>query len=165
MKSDNRKIMLKYPQIVMKISTNNQHFINFKSMKTNIFILIACTLSSLAFSQTRTTITINSRKIEQINAIEAHKIGDTKNDIQSTDHNGWYLMNGRAITDLPLPLQKKASILGFKEHLSDAENVSLPKNTQPLNTDRSGSVSGKSTSESSAVVLEVTSNRFIYLGV
>lgn len=175
MESHNRKIILKDPQILMRVITMTQHFINFESMRTNIFIIIACTFSGLAFSQTRTTIvntTATAQKIEQINAVETPMIGDTKNDIQSTDHNGWYLMNGRAIADLPVSLQKKANTLGFKEHLGEAEKASLP------NTDRSGSVSGrsgsvsgrsgtvsgKSASESPAVISNVTSNRFIYLG-
>lgn len=177
----NMKIRLKYPQILMRILTEAQQFKNFEPVRTNIFIFLAIIISGLGFSQTKTARLApagNSQKIEKMSAVETPTIGETKNDTQSADHNGWYLINGRAITDLPVTLQKKATTLGFKEYLSDveskaigntnAENPPSPKSNQPLNPARSGSVSGRSGSVSgkstTVVVSDVTSNRFIYLG-
>lgn len=175
------KIMLKYLQILTRILTENQKFKNFEPMRINIFIFLAIIISGLGFSQTKTASVApasNSQKIEKMSAVKTPTIGETKNDTQSSDHNGWYLINGRAIADLPVTLQKKATELGFKEYLSDveskvigntnAENPPSPKNTQPLNPARSGSVSGRSGSVSgkstTVVVSDVTFNRFIYLG-
>lgn len=185
--SVSKKTILKYPQILMRILITAQQVKNFESMRTNIFIILAFTISGLGFSQTRTAnvnTTVNSQKTEQMTSVETPAIGDIKNDAQSTDHNGWYLMNGRAIADLPMPLQKKANTLGFKERLTEserteqqvaavsAENGALPKNGQVLNANRSGSVSGRSGSVSGKSIAEAStlvssdaaSNRFIYLG-
>lgn len=155
-------------------------------MRTNILIILAFTIYGLGFSQARTVnvnMAANSQKIEKITAVETPAIGDIKNDIQTEDHNGWYVMNGRAIADLPMPLQKKANTLGFKERLTEserkeqqiadvhAENGTSPKNGQVLDnrsgsvSGRSGSVSGKSIAESSTLISsDAASNRFIYLG-
>lgn len=156
-------------------------------MRTNILIILAFTIYGLGFSQARTAnvnTAANSQKIEKSTRVETPAIGDIKNDIQTEDHNGWYLMNGRAIADLPMPLQKKANTLGFKERLTEserkeqqiadvhAENGTSPKNSQGLDTNRSGSVSGrsgsvsgKSIAESSTLISsDAASNRFIYLG-
>ncbi|SHK76135.1 hypothetical protein SAMN05444267_1007131 [Chryseobacterium polytrichastri] len=182
-----QRTILKYPQILIRILTLAQQFKNFESMRTNIFIIIAFIMYGLGFSQARTAnvnMAANSQKTENITAVETPAIGDIKNDIQSIDHNGWYLMNGRAITDLPMSLQKKAITLGFKERLTEserkeqqvaainAENGTPPKNGQTLNINRSGSVSGRSGSVSGKSIAEgatlvssdAASNRFIYLG-
>lgn len=56
------------------------------------------------------------------------KFGDIKNGFQSTDHNGWFIVNGRAISTLAVNPQTVATALGFTTNLPDATDRFL-KNT------------------------------------
>ncbi|MCG2611194.1 hypothetical protein LZZ90_06715 [Flavobacterium sp. SM15] len=47
-------------------------------------------------------------------------IGDIKHSIVTTDHNGWYLLNGRNTSTLPVKAQTNASSIGFGTTLPDA---------------------------------------------
>jgi len=49
-------------------------------------------------------------------------IGDVKHGYQSGDHNGWYLLDGRALTLLPGIAQTNASNLGITVNLPNAIN-------------------------------------------
>lgn len=49
-------------------------------------------------------------------------IGDVKHGYQSGDHNGWYLLDGRALTLLPTIAQTNAGNLGITVNLPDANN-------------------------------------------
>lgn len=46
--------------------------------------------------------------------------GDIKTGFQAADHQGWYLLNGRAVTSLPVNTQSRAISLGFASNLPDA---------------------------------------------
>ncbi|GAB0156020.1 hypothetical protein CHRYSEOSP005_12820 [Chryseobacterium sp. Alg-005] len=70
------------------------------------------------------------------------KIGDIKNGFQNTDHNGWYLLNGRAITTLATHPRSRATALGFTTNLPDASDRFL-KTTN--GTDNIGTSSGADT--------------------
>ncbi|WP_052476972.1 hypothetical protein [Nonlabens marinus] len=48
--------------------------------------------------------------------------GDIKHGFQTTDHQGWYLLNGRAISTLPATAQSAAQSLGFSSNLPNATN-------------------------------------------
>lgn len=50
-----------------------------------------------------------------INSIKSvsSKFGDVKHGLEAADHNGWYLMNGRAVSTLPTVAQVGASTLGI----------------------------------------------------
>ena len=48
--------------------------------------------------------------------------GDIKQGFQPTDHNGWYLLDGRAINTLPANAQVNALDLGFAGNIPDATN-------------------------------------------
>lgn len=54
--------------------------------------------------------------------------GDIKNGFQSADHNGWYLLNGRAVSTLAVNPRARAAALGFSTNLPDASDRYL-KNT------------------------------------
>lgn len=54
--------------------------------------------------------------------------GDIKNGFQSADHNGWYLLNGRAVSSLATNPRARAVALGFSSNLPDASDRYL-KNT------------------------------------
>lgn len=46
--------------------------------------------------------------------------GDIKNSARTVDHSGWYLLNGRAISTLPVNAQAAASALGFTGNIPNA---------------------------------------------
>ncbi len=50
------------------------------------------------------------------------KIGDIKYSYSISDHSGWYLLNGRAITSLPANAQNVANGLGMSGNIPDATN-------------------------------------------
>jgi microcystin-dependent protein len=45
------------------------------------------------------------------------EIGDIKDSYQTSDHAGWYLLNGRAITSLSATAQANAATLGFSANI------------------------------------------------
>jgi hypothetical protein len=63
--------------------------------------------------------------------------GDIKSGLQLQDHNGWVLLDGRAISTLSSSQQALAGSLGFTQNLPDASNSVLMQNPSVL-----GSVSG-----------------------
>lgn len=46
--------------------------------------------------------------------------GDIKSSVHPSDHNGWYLLNGRSVSQLPSSAQTSAAGLGFTISLPDA---------------------------------------------
>ncbi|SCY23280.1 hypothetical protein SAMN05192588_1794 [Nonlabens sp. Hel1_33_55] len=68
--------------------------------------------------------------------------GDIKNGFQPTDHNGWYLLDGRPVTNLPNDARLSAVSLGFVNNLPNATNRIL----KARNTGETlGATSGNST--------------------
>jgi hypothetical protein len=63
--------------------------------------------------------------------------GDVKTGFQTTDHSGWILLDGRAISSLSPDQQAQATALGFGANLPDATDAYLSQNGTAL-----GSVSG-----------------------
>jgi len=53
---------------------------------------------------------------------EPQKIGDIKSSINTTDHDGWYLLNGRNISDLPTAAQTHATELGYNTVIPDSRD-------------------------------------------
>ncbi len=49
-------------------------------------------------------------------------VGDVKHGYQNADHNGWYLVDGRALTLLPANAQANAASLGIVANLPNAAN-------------------------------------------
>ena len=72
---------------------------------------------------------------------EFFDIGDIKPSYSTADHDGWYLLDGRAITSLPAAAQNNASaILGITTSLPDATNrYSIGTTAAP------GSITGSNT--------------------
>ncbi len=50
------------------------------------------------------------------------KIGDIKSSVSTTDHDGWYLLNGRNISTLPAAIQTNAINLGFATVLPNSSD-------------------------------------------
>lgn len=48
------------------------------------------------------------------------QLGELKYSFTTTDHDGWYLLNGRAITTLSVTAQSAASIIGYAANIPDA---------------------------------------------
>lgn len=53
------------------------------------------------------------------------KIGDIKHSFATTDSNGWYLLNGRAVTSLPAIPKANAITLGYATNLANTDNTFL----------------------------------------
>ncbi|WP_323787917.1 hypothetical protein [Psychroserpens sp.] len=66
--------------------------------------------------------------------------GDIKQGFQTSDHNGWVLLDGRAVTSLTASQITRAISLGFGTNLPDATNAFLVQNGTGL-----GSVSSSNT--------------------
>jgi hypothetical protein len=66
--------------------------------------------------------------------------GDVKTGFQSTDHNGWIKLDGRAKSSLSASQQARATALGFGTNLPDASNSYLSQNGAAM-----GAVSGSNT--------------------
>jgi hypothetical protein len=66
--------------------------------------------------------------------------GDVKSGFQSTDHNGWIKLDGRAKSSLSASQQARATALGFGTNLPDASNSYLSQNGAAM-----GAVSGSNT--------------------
>lgn len=49
-------------------------------------------------------------------------LGDIKQSVLTADHDGWYLVDGRAVTLLPTAAQNNATTLGFTTSLPDAND-------------------------------------------
>jgi hypothetical protein len=55
----------------------------------------------------------------------AFEIGDVKSGFQTTDHNGWIKLDGRAVSTLTATQQANAATLGFAANLPNAALCSL----------------------------------------
>lgn len=64
--------------------------------------------------------------------------GDIKNSARTADHNGWYLLNGRAISTLPANAQVVTTALGFVNNIPNATDRVL----KMLNTTETIGVTG-----------------------
>ncbi|WP_026981254.1 hypothetical protein [Flavobacterium suncheonense] len=53
------------------------------------------------------------------------KIGELKHSFATSDHNGWYLMNGRNTNTLSANAQANATALGFSSNLPDMADIFL----------------------------------------
>lgn len=56
-------------------------------------------------------------------------IGDIKHSASTIDHNGWYLLNGRSVNDLPSVAKNNAIKLGFNMLLPNAADCFLKAKT------------------------------------
>lgn len=70
-------------------------------------------------------------------AVSSATFGDIKTGIQTTDHNGWVKLDGRAKSTLTASQQAQATALGIGANLPDAANAYLVQNGSTL-----GGVSG-----------------------
>jgi hypothetical protein len=68
--------------------------------------------------------------------------GDIKHSARAADHGGWYLLNGRAISTLPVAARAAAASLGFTGNIPNATNRVLKTKT---GAETIGSVGGVNT--------------------
>ena len=69
-----------------------------------------------------------------VNTQAMASIGDVKSGIQTADHSGWVLLNGRPITTLSANQQAVANTLGLTGNLPDASNAYLSQNGGAMGT-------------------------------
>lgn len=74
-----------------------------------------------------------------IDASSVYRYGDMRYSSLAADHNGWYLLNGRALSSLPANAQARAAILGISGNLPNAANKYMKQGT-PGATTGAGSV-------------------------
>ena len=60
--------------------------------------------------------------------------GDVKTGFQTTDHNGWVKLNGRAKSTLSTTQQAQANALGIGTNLPNADNAFLVQNGSTVGT-------------------------------
>ncbi|WP_080780339.1 hypothetical protein [Chryseobacterium phocaeense] len=77
--------------------------------------------------------------------VQLPNTGDIKYSSTAPDHDGWYLLNGRAISTLPAAVQARATALGF--------STTLPDSTDRYLKSRSGSETLGTTGGSTSVTL------------
>lgn len=75
---------------------------------------------------------------------DSPRIGDLKNGFQSSDHNGWYLLDGRGVVTLPPSAQTNATNLGL---------VNLPNSTDRFLKTTTGAETLGSTGGTTVVTL------------
>lgn len=69
-------------------------------------------------------------------------IGDVKYGVQTADHSGWYLLNGRNVSTLSSSAQTAATNLGFTSTLPNANNRVLK---HPTSGESIGDIGGQTT--------------------
>jgi len=67
-------------------------------------------------------------------ASSVYRYGDMRYSSVATDHNGWYLLNGRALTSLPANAQARAASLGIAGTLPNAANKYIKQGTPGTTT-------------------------------
>ncbi|GGE45239.1 hypothetical protein [Psychroflexus planctonicus] len=67
-----------------------------------------------------------------VNYATQSKYGDVKSGIQSADHDGWVLLDGRALSSLSTAQQNVATSLGLSGNLPDATDAYLVQNNTAM---------------------------------
>ncbi len=82
-------------------------------------------------------------RIQTSNDIEKPYVtGDLKHSFQTADHQGWYLLNGRELSSLPVNARDAANSLGLSSNLPDAANRVLKAK---MGSENIGSTTGNNT--------------------
>lgn len=82
-------------------------------------------------------------------------IGDVKYSYATSNHNGWYRLNGQPLASLPATAQNNAAIIGFVGNLPDTRDMIL-KHRDELNSGGGGAESVGSTSGSNATFISAS---------
>lgn len=69
-------------------------------------------------------------------------LGDIKHSLETADHKGWFLLDGRNINSLPTVAQYNAGAVGIGANLPDASDTFIKTNN---GTESQGSVAGNNT--------------------
>lgn len=117
---------------VVRITTNGAATYKLKAY--------ASTLSFIAFTDGNGRTGVTWKKISGNSPMTVINYGDVKTGIQSTDHNGWIKLNGRAKSTLSSTQQAQATALGIGPNLPNADNAFLVQNGTTL-----GSLSSSNT--------------------
>lgn len=117
---------------VVRITTNGAATYKLKAY--------ASTLSFIAFTDGNGRTGVTWKKISGNSPMTVINYGDVKTGIQSTDHNGWIKLNGRAKSTLSSTQQAQATALGIGTNLPNADNAFLVQNGTTL-----GSLSSSNT--------------------
>tara|TARA_R110000868_G_scaffold411448_1_gene704030 strand:- start:8242 stop:8949 length:708 start_codon:yes stop_codon:yes gene_type:complete len=92
---------------------------------------------SMAFNSTSNSFTNFDGVNWTQNTTETY-VGDIKTGFSNADHDGWYVLDGRRIRDLPANAQTAASSLGFRRRLPNAEDGVLKQSDGSQNLGDTG---------------------------
>lgn len=94
---------------------------------------------------------------EKINkTLLSYPIGSITQSFRSTDHDGWYLMNGRALSSLPAVAQTAAAGLGMTTNLYDASGRTLKTKSASENIGDTGGSNAFTLSQSNLPNVNLT---------
>lgn len=96
---------------------------------------------------------------EKINKpLLSYPVGSIIQSFRSTDYNGWYLLNGRSISTLPIVAQATAASLGLTTKLYDATDRTLKNKSTTENIGDIGGNNLFSISQSNLPNINLTTN-------
>lgn len=75
-------------------------------------------------------------------------LGQIKYSVLTTDHSGWYILNGRATSSLPTLAETNATTLGFTTNIPNSENRTLKHPSSTENINDTGGLSNTTLSQS-----------------
>jgi len=100
----------------------------------------------------------NGTAWEKVNkTLLSHPLGSVNQSFKSADHDGWYLLNGRAISTLPAGAQAAATSLGLTTNLYDATDRTLKTRSTAENVGTTGGSNSFAISQSNLPNISLTS--------
>jgi len=104
-----------------------------------------------------TAVSPNWSKFQTSDDVSSFTEGDIKQGMQASDHNGWVILDGRAINTLTATQQTAATGLGFAGNLPDA--------TDKVLMSRSGGALGNTGGNNSATLVQANLPNVNFIGV
>lgn len=124
---------------MLEVSSNNKGFL-LPRMTSAQRSAIVSPVNGLQVYDTNTNSIWYFNGTYWVNTLAMASAGDVKSGVQSADHSGWILLDGRALSTLSANQQAVAITLGFSGNLPNANNAYLVQNGSTM-----ASVSGSNT--------------------
>lgn len=124
---------------MLEVSSNNKGFL-LPRMTSAQRSAIVSPVNGLQVYDTNTNSIWYFNGTYWVNTLAMASAGDVKSGVQSADHSGWILLDGRALSTLSANQQAVAITLGFSGNLPNANNAYLVQNGGTI-----GSTTGSNT--------------------
>lgn len=112
---------------MLEVSSNNKGFL-LPRMTSAQRSAIVSPVNGLQVYDTNTNSIWYFNGTYWVNTLAMASAGDVKSGVQSADHSGWILLDGRALSTLSVNQQAVAITLGFSGNLPNANNAYLVQN-------------------------------------